>query len=141
VEGVESQELKKAGLKATLPRIRILEMLETSEQRHWSAEQVYKTLLESGEDVGLATVYRVLTQFEGAGLVTRHNFDEGHSVFELSQGPHHDHILCVKCGKIAEFVDDTIESRQRQIAQEAGWSMTDHALVLYGVCPECGAVR
>ena len=138
---VESQELKKVGLKATLPRIRILEMLETSEQRHWSAEDVYKALLDSGEDVGLATVYRVLTQFEAAGLVTRHNFDAGHSVFELRQGSHHDHMLCVKCGEIVEFVDDTIEQRQRQIADSAGWALTDHALVLYGVCPRCAKAK
>jgi len=134
---VESHELKKAGLKATQPRIKILEMLEGSSNRHWSAEDVYKALLESGEDVGLATVYRVLTQFEVAGLLHRHNFAAGHSVFELNKGEHHDHLLCIKCEKIAEFVDPTIEDRQGRMAKEAGWSMTDHALVIYGVCPQC----
>ena len=113
---MESRELKKAGLKATLPRIKILEMLEDTKNRHMSAEDVYKALLESGEDVGLATVYRVLTQFEAAGLVSRHHFESGHSVFEMNEGSHHDHILCVKCGKIEEFVDDVIEDRQRAIA-------------------------
>ncbi len=129
--------LKKAGLKATLPRIKILEMLERSEKRHWSAEDVYKALLESGEDVGLATVYRVLTQFESAGLVTRHNFEAGRSVFELKQGPHHDHMLCLKCGAIAEFSDEVIEKRQKAIADRLGWLMKDHALVIYGLCPKC----
>jgi Fur family ferric uptake transcriptional regulator len=134
---LESQDLRNAGLKATLPRIKILEMLEHSATRHWSAEDVYRALLKSGEDVGLATVYRVLTQFEVAGLVTRHNFAAGHSVFELNQGEHHDHMLCIQCGRIAEFVDATIEDRQRKMAQDAGWSMTGHALVIYGKCPPC----
>jgi Fur family ferric uptake transcriptional regulator len=102
-----------------------------------SAEDVYRTLLESGEDVGLATVYRVLTQFETAGLIRRHHFDEGHSVFELNQGKHHDHILCVKCGKVEEFIDEVIEQRQQDIAKKAGYSMTDHCLYIYGVCAEC----
>ncbi|RMD70313.1 MAG: ferric iron uptake transcriptional regulator [Gammaproteobacteria bacterium] len=134
---MENTGLKKAGLKATLPRIKILEMLEHSDKRHWSAEDVYKALLESGEDVGLATVYRVLTQFESAGLVTRHNFETGRSVFELKQGPHHDHMLCVKCGTIAEFTDDVIEERQKAIAERLGWVIKDHTLVIYGLCPKC----
>lgn len=134
---MESHDLKKAGLKATLPRIKILEMLESSATRHMSAEDVYKTLLDSGEDVGLATVYRVLTQFESAGLVTRHHFEGGHSMFELNEGKHHDHILCVKCGKVEEFVDEVIEERQRAIARKKGFSMTDHALYIYGVCGTC----
>lgn len=132
-----NQELKKAGLKATLPRIKILEILENTEMRHLSAEDVYKALLDSGEDVGLATVYRVLTQFESAGLVFRHNFEGGHSVFELNEGHHHDHILCIKCGRVDEFVDDVIEVRQRAIAKKFGYVMTDHSLTIQGVCPEC----
>lgn len=134
---MESQDLRKAGLKVTLPRMKILEILERSAQRHMSAEDMYKALLESGEDIGLATVYRVLTQFEGAGLVTRHHFEGGHSVFELNEGAHHDHILCVKCGRVDEFVDGEIEKRQRRIAEEAGYEMTDHSLYIYGICPAC----
>lgn len=134
---VTSNDLKQAGLKATHPRIKILEMMEVADDRHLSAEDIYKALLESGEDVGLATVYRVLTQFEDAGLVTRHHFEGGTSVFELNQGEHHDHILCVKCGKVEEFIDEVIEQRQRKIAEDAGFSMTDHALYIYGVCKDC----
>jgi len=134
---MESADIKKAGLKVTLPRIKILEIMEKSETRHLSAEDVYKHLLEDGEEVGLATVYRVLTQFESAGLVSRHHFDEGHSVFELNQGHHHDHIVCVKCGKVEEFIDETIEQRQRDIAAEAGFQITDHCLYIYGVCGAC----
>jgi len=136
-ESVESQDLKKAGLKATLPRLKILSILESTDTRHMSAEDVYKALLESGEEVGLATVYRVLTQFEAAGLVSRHHFEGGHSVFELNQGSHHDHILCVKCGRVDEFVDEVIEERQRRIAEEAGYEITDHSLYIYGICPDC----
>jgi len=134
---MSTQDLKKAGLKVTLPRIKILEILEGYEPRHMSAEDVYKVLLETGEDVGLATVYRVLTQFESAGLITRHNFEGGHSVFELNEGRHHDHILCIRCGRVDEFVDDTIEQRQRAIAREHGYSMTDHNLTIYGICSDC----
>lgn len=134
---MDSSELKKAGLKATLPRLKILEFLENSEVRHMSAEDVYKALLETGEEVGLATVYRVLTQFESAGLVVRHHFEGGQSVFEMAHGKHHDHILCVKCGKVDEFFDDTIEERQKKIAKEKGYAMTDHSLYIYGVCAEC----
>jgi Fur family ferric uptake transcriptional regulator len=134
---MESRELKKAGLKATLPRIKILQMLEHTENRHMSAEDVYKALLESGEDVGLATVYRVLTQFETAGLVTRHHYHAGHSVFEMNEGKHHDHMVCVKCNKIEEFVDDVIEERQRAIAKKAAFTMTDHSLYIYGICGTC----
>jgi Fur family transcriptional regulator, ferric uptake regulator len=135
----ESQELRKAGLKVTLPRVKILEMLEQSRTRHLSAEEIYKTLLDSNEDIGLATVYRVLTQFEAAGLVKRHHFEGGHSVFELDDGAHHDHIVCVKCGRVDEFVDETIEQRQRQIANQAGYNMTDHSLYIYGICQRCTA--
>ena len=132
-----TQDLKDAGLKATLPRIKILDILEKAEPRHMSAEDVYKSLLESGDDVGIATVYRVLTQFEAAGLVFRHNFEGGHSVFELNEGQHHDHILCIKCGKVDEFVDATIEKRQKEIAKQHGYEMTDHTLTIHGVCPDC----
>ncbi len=136
---METQDLKKAGLKATLPRIRILQILESSEQRHMSAEDVYKALLEADEDVGLATVYRVLTQFESAELVVRHHFESGQAVFELNQGGHHDHIVCAQCGKIVEFVDPTIENRQRRVAEKAGFGIRDHSLIIYGDCqdPDC----
>ena len=133
---MDKQELKKAGLKATEPRLKILDFLHQSAVRHMSAEDVYKSLLEADEDIGLATVYRVLTQFEQAGLVTRHNFEEGHSIFELN-GAHHDHIICIKCGKVDEFLDSTIEERQKSIAAEKGFKMTDHALCIYGVCSDC----
>lgn len=129
--------LRKAGLKATQPRKRILQLLENSEQRHMSAEDVYKALLDTGDDVGLATVYRVLTQFEAAGLVSRHHFEGGISVFELDEGTHHDHLLCVKCGKIVEFKDDTIEKRQMEIAKKHGFEMKDHCLYIYGICQTC----
>jgi Fur family ferric uptake transcriptional regulator len=134
---LESSELRKAGLKVTLPRMKILDILESSGSRHQSAEDVYKALLDVGEDIGLATVYRVLTQFESAGLVTRHHFEGGHSVFELNEGAHHDHILCVKCGRVDEFVDEMIEQRQKIIAAELGYEMTDHCLYMYGVCSKC----
>ena len=134
---MEDIDLKKAGLKITLPRLKILQILESRQMRHMSAEDVYKALLQSGEDVGLATVYRVLTQFEAAGLVSRHHFEEGHSVYELNQGEHHDHILCVKCGKVDEFADEVIEQRQRKIAQKAGYEITDHCLYIYGICKNC----
>jgi len=111
--------------------------MEESDIRHLSAEDIYKTLIEFGEDVGLATVYRVLTQFETAGLVKRHHFESGTAVFELNHGSHHDHILCLKCGKVAEFVDNIIEQRQKAIAEDAGFVMTDHCLYIYGVCKNC----
>lgn len=128
----ENQELRKAGLKVTLPRVKILQFLEASKQRHLSAEDVYKALLEAGDDVGLATVYRVLTQFEQAGLVERHNFDGGHSVFELDDGGHHDHLVCTESGKVIEFHNDKIEQIQDQIAKELGYELSGHSLVLYG---------
>lgn len=127
----ENQELRNAGLKVTLPRVKILQILENSNQHHLSAEDVYKALLEAGEDVGLATVYRVLTQFEDAGLVERHNFDGGHSVFELDRGDHHDHMVCVETGKVVEFHDEEIERLQEKIADEHGYEITGHNLVLY----------
>ena len=134
---MERQDLRKAGLKVTLPRLKVLEILEVTEQRHLSAEDVYKALLESGEEIGLATVYRVLTQFEGAGLVSRLSIDGGHAVFELEDGAHHDHLLCVSCNQIEEFVDDVIEERQHAIAEEKGFQMTEHSLYIYGVCKRC----
>ncbi|MBT6664011.1 MAG: ferric iron uptake transcriptional regulator [Gammaproteobacteria bacterium] len=133
----ESQELKDAGLKITLPRVKILQILESSEVHHVSAEDVYKLLLQNGEEVGLATVYRVLTQFEQAGLVVRHNFEGGHSVFELSSDIHHDHIVCVRCGRVEEFADDEIEQLQKKVADKLGFELTDHNLNMYGLCPEC----
>ena len=133
----ESRQLKDAGLKITLPRIKVLQILESASDHHLSAEDVYKRLLDMGDDVGLATVYRVLTQFETAGLIHRHNFEGGHSVFELSQGEHHDHLVCIKCGLVEEFVDEVIESRQKIIAEESGFKMTDHALTIYGLCGPC----
>lgn len=128
----ENQEIRKAGLKVTLPRVKVLQILEQSPQRHLSAEDVYKALLEAGEDVGLATVYRVLTQFEQAGLVERHNFDGGHSVFELDNGDHHDHMVCTESGKVIEFHNQEIENIQLQIAEELGYELTGHSFVLYG---------
>ncbi|WP_045857809.1 ferric iron uptake transcriptional regulator [Teredinibacter purpureus] len=128
---VENQELRKAGLKVTLPRVKILQILENSVDRHLSAEDVYKLLLEAGEDVGLATVYRVLTQFESAGLVERHNFDGGHSVFELDRGDHHDHMVCIETGKVIEFHNEKIEQLQNEIAAAHGYEITGHSLVLY----------
>ncbi len=135
--GLGSKELKEAGLKATLPRLKILQILENSSTRHLSAEDIYRALLESGEDVPIATIYRVLTQFESAGLVARHKFEGEHSVFELNEGSHHDHILCIECGRVEEFVDETIEKRQKAIAAEHGFSMTDHSLIIQGICTAC----
>ena len=134
---MESSDLKKAGLKITLPRMKILEFLENSEVRHHSAESIYKTLLNDGEEIGLATVYRVLTQFEAAGLVERHHFESGQAVFELNEKGHHDHIVCVSCGKVEEFYDEMIEHRQREVADAKGYEVTDHSLILYGKCPNC----
>ena len=128
---VDTFELKKAGLKATLPRLRILEILEKGGDRHMSAEDVYRALLEAGEDVGLATIYRVLTQFETAGIVERHNFDGSHAVFEIARGPHHDHMVCLDTGDVVEFFDDEIERRQREIVAAHGFELQDHSLVLY----------
>lgn len=125
-------DLKKAGLKVTLPRVSILEILEKAEQHHMSAEDVYKTLLSNGNEIGLATVYRVLTQFEAAGLVTRHHFDGGQAIFELDTGDNHDHIVCLKTGKVAEFKDPVIEERLEQIAKDLGYTLNDHKIVLYG---------
>jgi Fur family ferric uptake transcriptional regulator len=134
---MESSDLKKAGLKITLPRMKILEFLEASSVRHQSAEDIYRSLLDSGEEIGLATVYRVLTQFEAADLVSRHHFEGGQAVFELNQSGHHDHIVCVSCGKVEEFFDEMIESQQIKIAKARGYAVTDHSLTLYGKCSDC----
>ena len=129
-----TKQLKQAGLKVTLPRMRILDMLHDNQELHLSAEDIYKSLINSGEEIGLATVYRVLTQFEAAGLVNRHNFEGGQAVFELDQGDHHDHILCVDCGHIEEFYDEVIEQRQQTVAQTNGFKLSDHSLILYCEC-------
>lgn len=130
----DQQDLKNAGLKATLPRLKVLSLFENSKERHLSAEDVYKILINAGEDVGLATVYRVLTQFEQAGLLIRHHFESGKAIFELNGGSHHDHIVCVKCGRVEEFYDEEIEKRQKLAATERGFKMEDHALTIYGIC-------
>lgn len=135
---MEGKDLRKAGLKVTLPRMKILEILEDSTTRHMSAEDIYKRLLESREDIGLATVYRVLTQFEAAGLVTRHHFEDGMAVFELNHGAHHDHIVCLDCGRVEEFVDEGIEERQEAVAARLGFEIRHHALVMYGHCRRPG---
>ena len=134
---MDNSNLKKVGLKVTLPRVKILQILESAPDHHLSAEDVYRILLESSEDIGLATVYRVLTQFEEAGLVVRHNFEGGHSIFELDHGKHHDHLVCVKCGRVEEFVDAVIEERQQHVAKKAGYTITDHSLNIYGICGTC----
>ena len=134
---LESADLKKAGLKITLPRMKILELLETANLRHQSAEDIYKSLLSKNEEIGLATVYRVLTQFEGAGLVTRHHFEGGQAVFELNQGEHHDHLVCTSCGKVVEFMDDVIEEHQNQIAENNNFIISEHSLIIYGCCENC----
>jgi len=133
----ETQGLKDVGLKITHPRIKIMRILLTSDERHVSAEDVYRLLLANNEEIGLATVYRVLTQFEGAGLVTRHHFESGHSVFELSPEHHHDHIVCIKCGHVEEFADPDIEARQLEVAKRLGFELTDHNLNMYGICADC----
>ena len=128
---MDTKELKKAGLKATLPRLRILEILETSSEKHMSAEDVYRALIAVGEDVGLATIYRVLTQFETAGIVQRHNFDSGHAVFEMAKEEHHDHMVRVDTGEVIEFFDNEIERLQREIVDRHGYVLEEHSLVLY----------
>ena len=129
---MESEDIKNAGLKVTLPRMKILELLENSEDRHLKAEDIYKMLLDSGEEIALATVYRVLTQFEAAGLVTRHHFDGGHAVFEINDGEHHDHLVDISTGRVVEFYDEVIEQRQNEIAARYGFTITEHTMVLYG---------
>ena len=133
----ENQELRDAGLKVTLPRVKILQILESSATKHLSAEDVYKALIMANEDVGLATVYRVLTQLESAGLVKRHQFEGGHSVFEMTAVDHHDHIVCNHCGAVEEFFDEVIENQQEMIAAKLGFKITDHSMYLYGICKNC----
>jgi Fur family ferric uptake transcriptional regulator len=134
-----AEELKSSGLKATLPRIRILEVFQRSAQRHMTAEDVFKALLAEGSDIGLATVYRVLMQFEQAGLLTRSHFESGKSVFEINEGKHHDHLLCLSCGRVEEFYDAEIEARQRAVAEARGFALREHTLALYAEClrPDC----
>jgi len=127
-------DLKSIGLKATLPRLKILDLFEQSDKRHMTAEEVYRLLSDEGQDIGLATVYRVLTQFEQAGLLIRHHFDSDKAVFELNQGDHHDHLVCLQCGKVEEFFDPEIEKRQQRIAKERGFVIHDHSLHLYADC-------
>ena len=136
---VEQNDLRRAGLKATVPRMRILDILAGSTNRHLNAEDIYRRLLEQHEDIGLATVYRVLTQFESAGLVTRHHFEDGMAVFELNQGEHHDHIVCLDCGRVEEFMEASIEERQRSVAERLGFELKDHSLTMFGHCirPDC----
>lgn len=130
-------ELKSTGLKATLPRLKILEIFQRSDQRHLTAEDVYRLLLAEQSDIGLATVYRVLTQFEQAGLLSRNHFETGKAVYELREDEHHDHLVCISCGKVEEFFDAEIERRQRNIALSRGWTLQDHAMSLYGQCADC----
>ncbi|QXW18262.1 ferric iron uptake transcriptional regulator [Comamonas aquatica] len=130
-------DLKNTGLKATLPRLKILEIFQTGKQRHMTAEDVFRVLLDERSDIGLATVYRVLTQFEQAGILLRSNFESGKAVYELNQGQHHDHFVCTACGKVEEFYDAEIEKRQQMIADQMGWSIQDHSMSLYGQCADC----
>lgn len=132
-------ELKSTGLKATLPRLKIMEIFQTSDQRHMTAEDVYRVLLLERSDIGLATVYRVLTQFEQAGILLRSNFESGKAVYELNEGQHHDHFVCTVCGKVEEFYDAEIEKRQQIIAKTKGWVVQDHTMALYGQCTSCAA--
>ncbi len=131
------ENLKSTGLKATLPRLKILEIFQTGKQRHMTAEDVFRVLLDERSDIGLATVYRVLTQFEQAGILLRSNFESGKAVYELNEGQHHDHLVCTSCGKVEEFYDPEIERRQMQVADRLGWNIQDHSMSLYGVCAAC----
>ena len=133
----EKEQIRSAGLKVTHPRMRILELLENSSKAHLSAEEVYRMLIESDEEIGLATVYRGLTQFEQSGILQRHNFETGHSVFELDRGEHHDHLLCVSCGMVEEFHDEQIEKLQHEVAERYDFKTIDHSLTIYGNCKEC----
>ncbi|WP_406667448.1 ferric iron uptake transcriptional regulator [Gallaecimonas sp. GXIMD1310] len=135
----ENQALRDAGLKVTLPRVKILELLQQPDFQHISAEELYKRLLDMGEEIGLATVYRVLNQFDDAGIVSRHHFEGGKSVFELAHKHHHDHLVCLKCGLVVEFMDDVIEQRQREVAKTNRMKLTHHSLYLYGECEDTEA--
>ena len=138
---MNTDELKNTGLKATLPRLKILEIFQKGEQRHMTAEDVFRVLLEERSDIGLATVYRVLMQFEQAGLLVRSNFDGGKAIYELDEGQHHDHFVCTACGKVEEFFDPEIEKRQQMVAKAKGWVVREHTMALYGHCAECAAKR
>lgn len=131
------EDLKSTGLKATLPRLKILEIFQAGKQRHMTAEDVFRVLLNERSDIGLATVYRVLTQFEQAGILLRSNFESGKAVYELNEGQHHDHFVCTSCGKVEEFYDPEIEKRQQLVADQMGWSIQDHSMSLYGQCADC----
>jgi Fur family ferric uptake transcriptional regulator len=141
MDAMSDQELRNAGLKVTTPRLKVLQLLEQARDAHLSAEVIYQQLKEQGDDVGLATVYRVLTQFEAAGLIHRHQFDGGYSVYEMADGEHHDHIVCVQCGKVEEFFDAVIEARQDALAKERGFELTEHQHTIYGVCKDCKAAQ
>jgi Fur family transcriptional regulator, ferric uptake regulator len=134
----EPKDLKDMGLKATLPRLKILDLFENTDVRHLTAEDVYRLLMKEGMDIGLATIYRVLTQFEQAGLLVRHHFESGKAVYELNQGSHHDHLVCLQCGRVEEFFDEEIERRQRKIAKDRGFEIHDHSLHLYADCTKTG---
>ena len=134
-------ELKNTGLKATLPRLKILEIFQGGAQRHMTAEDVFRVLLNEHSDIGLATVYRVLTQFEQAGILSRTHFESGKAIFEINEGKHHDHLICTSCGKVEEFYDAEIERRQQLIAKDKGWILQDHAMSLYGLCADCASRR
>jgi Fur family ferric uptake transcriptional regulator len=134
---LNNTDLRKAGLKVTIPRLKIMEIFEKNPTEHLSAEDIYKALLEAGSDVGLATVYRVLTQFEAAGLISRHNFIGGQAVYELAAEEHHDHMICLNCNKVEEFSDPVIEKRQEEVAKQMGYEIVDHALNIYGICKSC----
>ena len=138
---MESQDLRKVGLKVTHPRMRILELLEQSKPRHMTAEDIYRHLLDHGDEIGLATVYRVLTQSQTAGLVLKHNLEGGQAVYELDRGEHHDHLVCTSCGKVEEFYDAEIERRQQLVTKNRGWVLQDHAMSLYGLCADCASKR
>lgn len=140
---IDDQEasLHSAGLRATLPRLKVLEVFRTSKTRHLSADDVFRQLIEDGSDVGLATVYRVLAQLEHAGLIERSAFSQDRAVYELNGGSHHDHLVCINCGRVDEFTDVTIEARQQAVAKQNGYVLTDHRLALYGLCPKCAASK
>lgn len=138
---MSDEHLREAGLKVTLPRVKVFSLFEQVKPRHLSAEDVYQQLKAMGEEVGLATVYRVLTQFESSGLLKKHHFEGGNAVYELDEGAHHDHLVCVRCGAVEEFVDEVIEARQEAVAETAGFVMTDHTLTIYGTCAKCSATR
>ena len=129
--------LKTHGLKSTTPRVKILELFEQSEKRHFTVDDIHSALNNSGDDIAIATIYRVLAQFEKAGIIIRHSFEDDRAVFELNDGDHHDHLVCTQCGKVVEFVDDTIEERQQRVAQQAGFTIIDHSLNIFGICPDC----